>query len=222
VSARPEPMRPCPAPSVAAARHMRCRALAPPLRRLMWLAPPRGTLTDVHLVRAPTRRPARHRRPQPHEHRARTRSSAWSDGSPWNLTAASPDERDELARWITVHKELRPLRHRGAVLNGDRPDPHMQVHGSRGARSPGRRLRAGRRRPLGHLAAGAGPPAGPRPERPLPRPPAAAGLRHRRWLARSAALVEPESTGLVRPGVAVGGAQGSRSTLMARRSSMAR
>jgi alpha-galactosidase len=95
----------------------------------MWLAPPRGTLTDVHLVRAPTRRPASPSSAAAHEHRALTRSSAWSDGSPWYVTAASPDELDELATWITVHKEFRPLRHDGAVLNGDHADPHVQVHG---------------------------------------------------------------------------------------------
>jgi alpha-galactosidase len=50
-------------------------------------------------------------------------------GVEWDLTTASPDELDELAAWITVHKQLRPLLHRGSVVNGDHPDPHVQVHG---------------------------------------------------------------------------------------------
>ena len=35
-------------------------------------------------------------------------------GIEWDLLEATPDERRELAAWISLHKELRPLLHTGA------------------------------------------------------------------------------------------------------------
>jgi alpha-galactosidase len=50
-------------------------------------------------------------------------------GVEWDLTAASSDELEHLAAWIALHKQFRPLLHRGTVVNGDHPDPHVHVHG---------------------------------------------------------------------------------------------
>ncbi|MGP4110197.1 alpha-galactosidase [Streptomyces sp. 4N509B] len=50
-------------------------------------------------------------------------------GIEWDLTRATPDDRAALARWITLHKELRPLLHGGRVVRGDHPDPALWVHG---------------------------------------------------------------------------------------------
>jgi alpha-galactosidase len=50
-------------------------------------------------------------------------------GIEWNLTAASDDERAELAQWIELYKDLRPLLHSGDVVRADHPDPAVMVHG---------------------------------------------------------------------------------------------
>ncbi|MEO3807699.1 alpha-galactosidase [Sphaerisporangium sp. B11E5] len=50
-------------------------------------------------------------------------------GVEWDLTAATQEERDELAVWIALHKRLRPLLHTGRVVRADHPDPSALVHG---------------------------------------------------------------------------------------------
>jgi alpha-galactosidase len=50
-------------------------------------------------------------------------------GIEWDLLAASEADRAELARWVALYKELRPLLHAGRVVRGDHPDPALLVHG---------------------------------------------------------------------------------------------
>jgi alpha-galactosidase len=74
--------------------------------------------------------PRSHTTGRTHDLSFRGGTALWGHmGVEWDLTTASPDELDELAAWIAVHKQLRPLLHRGSVVNGDHPDPHVQVHG---------------------------------------------------------------------------------------------
>src|SRR6185369_12070939 len=49
-------------------------------------------------------------------------------GVEWDLTSATPGERAELARWIVLHKRLRPLLRHGRVVRADHPDPALWVH----------------------------------------------------------------------------------------------
>jgi alpha-galactosidase len=50
-------------------------------------------------------------------------------GVEWDLRTASPEERDELARWIATYRRHRGLLHTGRVVRVDHPDPALQVHG---------------------------------------------------------------------------------------------
>ncbi|MFI0898176.1 alpha-galactosidase [Streptomyces sp. NPDC020983] len=50
-------------------------------------------------------------------------------GIEWDLTSAAPEERERLARWVALYKELRPLLHSGTAVHGDHPDPAYQLHG---------------------------------------------------------------------------------------------
>lgn len=50
-------------------------------------------------------------------------------GIEWDVTSASPDERDALASWIAFYKEVRSLLHTGEVVRADHPDPATWVHG---------------------------------------------------------------------------------------------
>ncbi|NUO96333.1 MAG: alpha-galactosidase [Nonomuraea sp.] len=50
-------------------------------------------------------------------------------GVEWDLTSASPEELEELAVWIALHKRLRPVLHAGRVVRADHPDPTTLVHG---------------------------------------------------------------------------------------------
>lgn len=50
-------------------------------------------------------------------------------GAEWDIASASAEERAELARWVALHRELRPLLHGGVVVNADVPDPALAVHG---------------------------------------------------------------------------------------------
>ncbi|QEV30111.1 alpha-galactosidase [Streptomyces coeruleorubidus] len=50
-------------------------------------------------------------------------------GVEWDLTRASETERAELARWVTLHKQLRGLLHTGRVVRLDHPDPALWAHG---------------------------------------------------------------------------------------------
>jgi alpha-galactosidase len=50
-------------------------------------------------------------------------------GIEWDLTAAGPDDRAELARWVALYKEVRGLLGTGTVVRGDHPDPGLLVTG---------------------------------------------------------------------------------------------
>ncbi len=50
-------------------------------------------------------------------------------GIEWDLTQASAQEREELAAWVALHKDLRELLHSGRVVHADHPDEGWWVHG---------------------------------------------------------------------------------------------
>ncbi|SFJ65586.1 alpha-galactosidase [Cellulomonas sp. KH9] len=50
-------------------------------------------------------------------------------GVEWDLTAATPAERAEVARWVATYQEHRDLLHHGRTLRTDDPDPALRVHG---------------------------------------------------------------------------------------------
>ncbi|GAA1614757.1 alpha-galactosidase [Kribbella sancticallisti] len=50
-------------------------------------------------------------------------------GIEWDISAASPEERAELAGWVALHKELRPLLHTGKVVRADRGSDDFLLHG---------------------------------------------------------------------------------------------
>ena len=50
-------------------------------------------------------------------------------GIEWDILAAGPEDRAALARWVALHKWLRPLLHRGDVVRVDHPDAGALVHG---------------------------------------------------------------------------------------------
>lgn len=52
-----------------------------------------------------------------------------SFGIEWDITGASPAELAELAGWITLYKEHRPLLHTGRVVRVESADPAVAVHG---------------------------------------------------------------------------------------------
>ena len=52
-----------------------------------------------------------------------------SFGVEWNLLEASADDLGELAAWIALHKQIRPVLGRGALVRGDHPDPSLMVSG---------------------------------------------------------------------------------------------
>ena len=50
-------------------------------------------------------------------------------GIEWDVSAATDDERAELARWIALYKRTRHLIHTGETVRGDSPDPAYWLHG---------------------------------------------------------------------------------------------
>ncbi|QNE21124.1 alpha-galactosidase [Kribbella qitaiheensis] len=50
-------------------------------------------------------------------------------GIEWDISKASPEERAELAGWVALHKELRPLLHTGRVVRADRGSDDFLLHG---------------------------------------------------------------------------------------------
>lgn len=50
-------------------------------------------------------------------------------GIEWDITGASPAELSELAGWIALYKEHRPLLHTGRMVRVDSADPAVAVHG---------------------------------------------------------------------------------------------
>lgn len=50
-------------------------------------------------------------------------------GIEWDLRTATDADRDELAAWITLYKEIRHLVHTGTAVHADYPDPSYWAHG---------------------------------------------------------------------------------------------
>jgi alpha-galactosidase len=50
-------------------------------------------------------------------------------GIEWDLTEADDADRERLAAWIRLYKELRGLLHSGTVVRSDHPDPSLWIHG---------------------------------------------------------------------------------------------
>ncbi|WP_112246991.1 alpha-galactosidase [Kribbella monticola] len=50
-------------------------------------------------------------------------------GIEWDISTASAGERAELAGWVALHKELRPLLHTGRVVRADRGSDDFLLHG---------------------------------------------------------------------------------------------
>jgi alpha-galactosidase len=50
-------------------------------------------------------------------------------GIEWDLTGVGQQERERLAAWVALYKELRSLLHSGTVVRSDHPDPSLWVHG---------------------------------------------------------------------------------------------
>ncbi len=50
-------------------------------------------------------------------------------GLEWDLRKATPDEIDQVARWIGLYRELRPLLHSGDVVRADLPHDCAVLHG---------------------------------------------------------------------------------------------
>ncbi|ASO20902.1 alpha-galactosidase [Actinoalloteichus hoggarensis] len=52
-----------------------------------------------------------------------------SFGIEWDLTSASEQDRAELAEWVALYKELRPLLHTGTLVRAEQHDPSFALHG---------------------------------------------------------------------------------------------
>ncbi|NAZ82199.1 alpha-galactosidase [Kineococcus sp. R8] len=52
-----------------------------------------------------------------------------SFGVEWDVTRATPEDRAELARWVALYKEVRPLLHTGTTVRADQHDESFAVHG---------------------------------------------------------------------------------------------
>ncbi len=50
-------------------------------------------------------------------------------GIEWDLRGVTPEERAQVAAWVALHKELRPLVAEGRLVRSDHPDPACQVTG---------------------------------------------------------------------------------------------
>jgi alpha-galactosidase len=50
-------------------------------------------------------------------------------GIEWDLTQAGDADREQLAAWVRLYKDLRGLLHSGTVVRSDHPDPSVWVHG---------------------------------------------------------------------------------------------
>jgi len=51
-------------------------------------------------------------------------------GVEWDLAAATPDEEDELGRWIALYRETRSLQHGGDLVRVDQADDTQLVYGT--------------------------------------------------------------------------------------------
>ncbi|TQL01232.1 alpha-galactosidase [Cellulomonas sp. SLBN-39] len=50
-------------------------------------------------------------------------------GIEWDLREADADQLAELAAWVALYKDVRPLLHTGVSVHADVPDPAVRVHG---------------------------------------------------------------------------------------------
>lgn len=50
-------------------------------------------------------------------------------GIEWDLRTATPEERAEVAAWVALHKEVRPVIAAGRLVHGDHPDPAVVLTG---------------------------------------------------------------------------------------------
>ena len=50
-------------------------------------------------------------------------------GIEWDVASATPEERDQLAQWVALYKQLRTLLHSGTVVRAQSPDPALWLHG---------------------------------------------------------------------------------------------
>jgi alpha-galactosidase len=50
-------------------------------------------------------------------------------GIEWDLTEVGDADRERLAAWVRLYKQLRGLLHGGTVVRSDHPDPSLWVHG---------------------------------------------------------------------------------------------
>jgi alpha-galactosidase len=74
--------------------------------------------------------PRSHTTGRVHDLSFRAATALWGHmGVEWDLTTASAGDLEQLAGWIALHKQLRPLLHGGTVVNGDHPDASLHVHG---------------------------------------------------------------------------------------------
>ncbi len=51
-------------------------------------------------------------------------------GIEWDLRSATPEERAEVAAWVALHKEVRPVLATGRLVRGDHHDPAVVVTGT--------------------------------------------------------------------------------------------
>ncbi|RIK14793.1 MAG: alpha-galactosidase [Acidobacteria bacterium] len=74
--------------------------------------------------------PRSHTTGRRHDLSFRAQTALWGHiGIEWDLTAATSEELDGLARWVAFHKTHRTLLHTGTVVNGDHHDDATWVQG---------------------------------------------------------------------------------------------
>jgi alpha-galactosidase len=89
-----------------------------------------GLLLPLELIGSHVGAPRAHttRRELPLDMRAGT--AIWGHlGIEWDLTAAGSAERERLARWVALYKEVRGLLHTGVLVHGDLADPAYELTG---------------------------------------------------------------------------------------------
>jgi alpha-galactosidase len=50
-------------------------------------------------------------------------------GIEWDLTTLTPEQLDDVAHWVALHKRIRPVINGGVVVRGDHPDPAIMIQG---------------------------------------------------------------------------------------------
>jgi alpha-galactosidase len=89
-----------------------------------------GMLLPPELIGAHVGSPVSHTTGRAHTLDFRAGSALFGHfGIEWNLTAIAAEDRERLAAWVRLYKDLRGLLHSGIVVRGDHPDPALWVHG---------------------------------------------------------------------------------------------